>query len=168
MSAEEGPGGTSLDSTRSTAVTLAGVLAIGVNVGFTTLSLIGIVITALLVASPPPDEHHPSSNTTAIGFLIASVVMLALSVFGTVVGARVLKRRSWARWVAVALFSVYGVLAGLLLVFGGRDPTFGRTSALVMGGVPLAVCVAIVSLLLTPSAFDDFDANADAAALQEG
>ncbi|MCA1713476.1 MAG: hypothetical protein LC789_18295 [Actinobacteria bacterium] len=143
---------------RSGAVTIAGVLVIGVNAGCALISLVGTVVTAVLATGPPPDDHHTATNAPAIVFLICSVIALVLSVAGIALGARVLQRRSWARWVAVALFSVYGVAAGLLLVFGGRDPTFGTTSALVMGGVPLAVCVAIVSLLLTPAAFEDFDA----------
>ena len=169
MSAADPPATTPAAPTgRSGAVTIAGVLVIGVNVGFALISLAGTVVTAVLATGGQPDDHHPATNAPAIGFLVVSVVVLVLSVAGVALGTRVLKRRSWARWVAVALFSVYGVVAGLLLVFGGRDPTIGTTSALVMGGLPLAVCVAIVALLLTPAAFDDFDVSADETARQEG
>ena len=138
---------------------MAGILAIAVNVGFALLGLIGVTLSALIAyGQESPDD---GDNATAIGFLIASVVVLVLAASGIVLARMVLRRRSVARWITVTLFSVYGLISGVLLVGGGLDPTVGAGSALVTGGIPLTFCVAIVALLLTPRAFDDFAAHAD-------
>lgn len=82
----------------------------------------------------------------------AGILILALCALSLVVGISILRRRVWARWTGVVMFSVFGLLmlVGLFNSRNGGSPAFSF--------LLLATDVAVVVLLVIPATTQDFAA----------
>lgn len=143
---------------RAGTTTAAAVITIVVTVLWTLLGIGALVIGLVVDQSEVVDEFDVTGDlrdaiTTV--FVVAGLVILAISVWCLVLAVKVLQRKRWARTGTIVTFSIFFVLAllGLVGSFGAED---GNQSP---GPSVLGVLAygAVVGLLLSRPSKEDFD-----------
>lgn len=118
-----------------------------------------MLIVALLLGQEAGDRSFIPISINAVRgiFAVIGVVILVLSATTIVVGIGILRRRTWARWTGVVLFSVFAVLVLASILGAGDDPDLaGRIVSFLF-----FICDAgIVVLLALPTTGRNFRAVA--------
>lgn len=138
--------------------TAAGVLAIAVSLvmgAYGTLAVLaGLVAREAATGS---DGLVQAMGEALAGFLlVGGALVLGATVWGTVIGAAVLRRRRWARIAGIVTFSGLGALAALFVIVALGDPG----DDFELGGVLVAVAdFGVVGLLGAGSTGRDLRAH---------
>jgi uncharacterized membrane protein (DUF2068 family) len=135
-------------STRSTAVTVAGIIAI-IGSAFTVLGVLFGLLGLLIAPHLPQQPQMPTfARTIALATMVS---FLAVSVLGICTGAGLLRRKHWARFSALvwagisAPFSALAFLAILLIPFPSQPgapaglPLFLHLSLGALYGIPFGI-----------------------------
>lgn len=133
---------------------LAGVLIL-VETAFWIFVGGAMLVAALLLGRESGDASFIPISIGAVRgiFAVIGVVVLVLCATTIVVGIGVLRRRTWARWTGVGLFSVFGLMVLASILGSGDDPDLaGRIVSFIF----FLADAGIVVLLALPSTGRDF------------
>lgn len=114
-----------------------------------------MLIGAFLLSHESDDVSFIPVSVDAVRTILALIgaLILVICAAAIVAGIGVLRRRAWARWMGIALFSVFGLLVLGTIVTAGENP---EALGMAMSWLLFVFDALIVLLLALPATGRDF------------